>query len=147
MARNNIDPAAFWREYEEKCGEKILSYGLGRYLGGWDEYAGPLWGVVIAAEGSFRFHHFPNENWFSAITRATVGGKAPEEKSFAIKRKDILSIEYWKEKNILKQIFTASHPRLIIRYSRADGSTGEIQVEVDKKAESIAEILKTQPGF
>ena len=134
MARDNTDPSVFWREYEEKCGEKVLAYGLGRYLGGWDGYPMPLWGLIIATEGSFRFQHFPNESWFAVIRKSA----RQEEKSFAIKRDDIISFVYWKEKKILKRIFFSTRPCFIIQYKKPDGSNGEVRLEVDEKGESIA---------
>jgi hypothetical protein len=67
MAKKRNDPEKFWREYEEKTGEKVLARTLGQYVSGWDEFgdlsAGPLWGLIIATSGGFRFHHFPQANW------------------------------------------------------------------------------------
>jgi hypothetical protein len=67
------DPDDFWRDYEEKSGEKILSRALGQYISGWEEFDNQgwtsIWGLVIASSGGFRFHHFPQTSWFDALTR------------------------------------------------------------------------------
>jgi hypothetical protein len=93
------DPEDFWREYGEKYGEKVLAYTMGQYLSGWAEYEGGFWGLLIATDGGFRFHHFPQENWLQALSRRSPwGGKDPEEKTIFIPRDRIISAELRVEK-------------------------------------------------
>ena len=68
--KNEVDTEDFWRDYEEKIGEKVLVRSLGQYISGWEEFGGPrgrtLWGLIMATSGGFRFHHFPQVSWFEA---------------------------------------------------------------------------------
>jgi hypothetical protein len=146
MARSNYkDPADFWREYGEKHGETVLAYALGRLVSGWDEFDLPLWGLLIATDGGFRFHHFPQESWLGTMARTAVGGDPPGEKTLFIPKERLISLEFRTEKSLLQRIFFPASPVLTIRYT-AEGSTeaggeAELAAETDKAAAAIAEKL------
>ena len=136
----NNDPAVFWREYEEKCGEKVLSFALGQYISGWAEYDLSFWGLLIATEGGFRVHHFPHESWIQALSRAATGVELPKEKTIFIPRYSIVSAELKAEKSLLKRILFAPSPRLCVRYRQ--GETEAVLVAVtEKRAAAIVESI------
>jgi hypothetical protein len=143
MARKeNTDPKEFWKKYEADVGEKVLSFCLGQYLSGWAEYDPPLWGLLIATERGFRFHHFPHEGWLQVLSRVSSGGEAPVEKTVFIPRERIIRAELRRETSLLKRIFLASHPRLVIRYRDDSGSEEEFIAEADSRAAAIIENLQ-----
>jgi hypothetical protein len=140
--KKETDPASFWKNYEEKCGETVLAYTLGQYLSGWDAFNLPkgttLWGLLIATSGGFRFHHFPHEGWIQALSRVSSGGDAPREKTIFIPRNQLTSVELTAEKSKWKKILFPSSPRLVVRY----GDTGgELVMETDQKAAEIVRAL------
>jgi hypothetical protein len=138
--KKETDPANFWKDYGEKCGETVLAYTLGQYLSGWDEFNMPLWGLLIATSGGFRFHHFPHEGWIQALSRVSSGGDAPTEKTLFIPRDQLTSVELNVEKSKWKKILFPSSPRLVVRY----GDTGgELVMETDQKAAEIVRALST----
>ena len=139
------DPADFWRDYEEKIGEKVLAYGLGRLVSGW-EFTLPLWGLLIAAGGGFHFHHFPQKNWLLSILRAGTGGETTEEKTIFIPKEKIISAAFCTEKSVLKRLLFAAPPRLVIRYAAPGGGEAELIAEADDKAEAIAGALRALTG-
>jgi hypothetical protein len=139
--KDDFDIDKFWREYEEKIGEKVLSKSLGKYVSGWAEYPQPLWGLAIATSGGFRFHHFPHEGWIMALSRITSGGDAPKEKTFFISREKILSVKLIVEKRWWKKLLSPSSPLLLIRYSLVDGTEAELSIETDSKAVDVAGAL------
>ncbi|MDR2246282.1 MAG: hypothetical protein LBE17_06375 [Treponema sp.] len=142
--RKETDPARFWKDYEEKCGEQVLAYTLGQYLSGWDEFdltpRSSLWGLLIATSGGFRFHHFPHEGWIQALSRASTGGDPPKERTLFIPRDRLTSVELKMETSLWKKIFLPHSPRLVIRYG--DGG-GELVMETDQKAREIVRALST----
>ncbi|MDR3343577.1 MAG: hypothetical protein LBT14_12500 [Treponema sp.] len=145
-AKNVMDPAEFWREYEVRFGEQVHSYTLGRYLRGWNEYDAPLWGLLIATSGGFRFHHFPHEGWIEAISRTTSGGAAPTEKLIFIPKERIVSAELRFEKSWWRKLLFAQPPLLIIRYRDVNGTgepIAELIAETEKKAETLVRHLTT----
>ena len=139
--KRNTDPQEFWREYEAGLGEKVLSFSLGQYLSGWAEHDPPLWGLLIATDRGFRFHHFPHEGWLQILSRLSTGGKPPEEKTIFIPRERILLAELRRERSLLKRIFFASRPRFVIRYRDDRGAEGEFIAEADSTAAAIIEKL------
>jgi hypothetical protein len=140
--KKNTDPADFWEKYEATLGEKVLSYALGQYLSGWAEYDPPLWGLLIATDAGFRFHHFPHEGWIQVLSRVSTGGEAPTEKTIFIPRSRIIQAELRREKSLLKRIFFASQPRFSIRYRDNEGAEQEFVAEADSKAAAILEKLQ-----
>jgi hypothetical protein len=118
-----------------------LSFSLGQYLSGWAEYDPPLWGLLIATDRGFRFHHFPHEGWLQALSRLSSGGKAPAEKTIFISRERIIHAELRRERSPLKRILFASRPRLVIRYRDDNGAEEEFIAEADSKAAAVIENL------
>jgi len=148
MAQKSANPADFWREYEEKTGEKVLARGLGQYVSGWDEFgdlsANPLWGLIIATSGGFRFHHFPRTNLFSLLAFFGSGDDPPKEKTIFIPGKKIISVDLHKETKWYKKIFFNDIPRLLIRYRDETETEKELVLNVDNKTDGLAKALR--PG-
>ncbi|MDR1957215.1 MAG: hypothetical protein LBQ30_10235 [Treponema sp.] len=140
-ARNKQDPAAFWRDYAAKLGEQVLAYALGQYLQGWDDFDTPLWGLLIATSGGFRFHHFPHESWLAAMSRTTLGGEAPQERCIFIPQERLITAELQEESSWWKKLFRAQSPRLVIRYRTAEGVERELMAETEKKAAALVQAL------
>ncbi|MDR0496682.1 MAG: hypothetical protein LBH42_03615 [Treponema sp.] len=115
--KKETNPDNFWREYEEKTGEKVLARSLGQYIYGWEEFDSrglkDIWGLVIATSGGFRFHHFPQHTWLTMFNRTT---EAPKEKTIFIPKERIISAKLEKEKQWWKKIFGSTAPRLFINY-------------------------------
>lgn len=143
--KNEKNADDFWREYEEKTGERVLARSLGRYVSGWEEFDrsgwGGIWGLVIATSGGFRFHHFPHVSWLDALTRFSGGGEAPKEKTIFISRELIRSAALFKETRWWKKILSPSSPRLVIRYRTETGEERELILETEYKADGLAEQL------
>jgi len=149
----------FWREFEERRGEKVLSFALGRYLSGWPEEAqhegaathdretaeaprGPLWGLLIATERAFVFHHFPQASWLQALSKP---GNEPREYSLSIPQEAIVSVEFVKEKSLLKRLVFGDNPLLKVHY-QTDSGRKETRKETfvadtENKGEEVAKRL------
>lgn len=149
MAKKQKNPDNFWREYEAKTGEKILARTLGQYVSGWEEFdrlgGNPLWGLIIASSGGFRFHHFPQTNWFDALTRFGADDNPPQEKTIFIPAASLVSAVLHKETKWYKKWFFATPPRLVIRYRTEAGSEKELLLYAEHKPDGIAEALCPVP--
>ena len=146
MARKqDKSPEDFWREYEEQTGEKIIARSLGQYVSGWDAFDtppnAPLWGLIVATSGGFRFHHFPQANWLSAIIRLGSLNDPPKEKTIFIPASRIMSAVLHKETKWYKKIFSPGIPLLVIHYRDDAGAEKKLMLQVDYKSDGIAEAL------
>jgi hypothetical protein len=134
-------PEEFWRDYENRIGEKVLARSLGRYLSGWDEFdasgGNPLWGLLIVTEKGFRFHHFPQASWLEALSRFSSGWEPPQEKTFFIPRQSIITVELRKETSWWKRLLAPAPPTLVIRYRTEEGAGAELLAETDSRAEEL----------
>ena len=123
--KNEKTADLFWQEFEEQTGEKVLSRGLGKYVSGWDEFDekkwNGIWGLLINTSGGFRFHHFPQTSWLTAL--GNFGSvKPPKEKTIFIPNEKIVSSQLIKETKWWKKILSNSAPHLVINYIE-DAST------------------------
>jgi imidazoleglycerol phosphate synthase glutamine amidotransferase subunit HisH len=143
--RKETNPDDFWREYEEKTGEKVLARCLGQYLSGWDEFDSKgwnaIWGLVIATTGGFRFHHFPHMGWIEAISRFGSGGEPPKEKTLFLPKERIISVRIVKETKLWKRIFSPSSPKLVISFRTETGGEQTMTLETDYQADDVAQQL------
>jgi hypothetical protein len=134
MTRQKTDPQAFWRAYEAQVGEPVLAYALGRYLRGWEEFQLPLWGLLIATSGGFRFHHFPHESWIEALSRSASGGAPPQERRLFIPQERFIALSLGEKKSWWQKLFTPALLQLVIRYRDDGGAEQELVAETEKKA-------------
>jgi hypothetical protein len=133
------DIADFWREYGEKIGETVLAYSMGRSLSGWT--GEQLWGLIIATDGGFIFHHFPSENWLDLLLKSTSLKKEPQEKVLRIPASRLLSAEVREEKSLLKRFFRYRPPMLFLKYLDEAGEEAEFIAEGDEKLKALAQSL------
>jgi hypothetical protein len=141
-------PEDFWREYEEQTGEKVLARALGRYMSGWEEFDSKgwnsIWGLIISTSGGFRFHHFPQTNWLTALANFS-NDNAPKEKTFFIPKEQIISAKLIEEKGWWKKIFRSAAPQLLINYRDGTENNKQALLEVEFKHENLAETLCPDP--
>lgn len=143
-------PEEFWAQYETALGEKALSHALGRYLGGWDEYEPPLWGLLILTEHSFRFHHFAHDNWLTSwLSRGEGTGK---ERIITIPAEEITGVRFsGGPKPWWRRLFAYSPPVLSVSY-RKDGALGggrnegTLHVETGPDAQPFVDALAKLAG-
>ncbi|MCL2043643.1 MAG: hypothetical protein FWG89_05830 [Treponema sp.] len=158
MAKKQASPEEFWRELEAKTGEKVLARSLGQYVSGWEEFdrkpgnppgtggqGFPLWGLIIATSGGFRFHHFPQVNWLTTLARFGSPDGLPQEKTIFIPRDNILSAVLYKETKWYKKIFSSAPPRLEICYRDAAETEKKLILNAEYKTDGIAEALVPLP--
>jgi len=134
LKKQEITPDVFWREFEEKTNEKILSRALGKYISGWDEFDnkrwGGIWGLVIMTSGGFRFHSFPQYSWIDSFTHF-MEKESPKEKTIFIEQEKIVKTEIIKETKWWKKIFSASPPLFVIQYTDEAGNKKRLTFEAE----------------
>jgi len=126
-------PDAFWKEFEENTGEKVLKRGLGKYISGWDRFdeskRSKIWGLIIFTSGGFRFRHFPQYSLFDAFIKRAENDQA-EEKSIYIQNEKIISSGIVKESNWFKRL-SGGMPKFIISFKDETGAEKKLIFETD----------------
>jgi hypothetical protein len=144
--KQSKDVDDFWRKYEEKTGERVLVKSLGQYVSGWKEFddsgVGALWGLVIATDGGFRFHHFPRSGgWLDFLTNFGPEREAPREKTLFVPRDRILSVELRRETKWWKKVFSPAPPLLVINYRNGAEEEQNLLFRIEHKTEGLVEGL------
>jgi hypothetical protein len=151
MARKKqLSVEEFWKQYEEKYNDKIISYELCKVLSGLEDIedapaAGPdgnFWGLVIATRDGFRFQHFPHEGWLDVFVRMAGNSDAPKEIAFFVPKEHILSVELVGEPSFLRRLFTSARPRIVIRYTNDAGNEICFTAEPINKGVQVVEDLR-----
>jgi len=124
----------FWREFEEKTGEKVLSRTLGKYISGWEEFEKTpqeaLWGLLISTSNGFRFHHFPQNSWIDVFTKFAQR-EQPKEKTIFIPKEQIILTQQEKETKWWKKIFSTMSPQFIIHYNDENNEERKLIFEAE----------------
>ncbi|MDR2477789.1 MAG: hypothetical protein LBD48_00595 [Treponema sp.] len=145
MKKQQKSAGEFWREYEEKTGEKVLARSIGQYVSGWEEFDrqgwNSIWGLLIATSGGFRFHHFAQQNWLNALLNFGSGGEGPKEKTLFLPGEQIISVELRKETKWWKKIFSPSVPELIIRYRDSAGAEQTMCLQAEYQSDDFPRSL------
>ena len=139
----NIDD--FWKEYEQKTGEKVLAKTLCQYLSGWKEFETgvdiPLWGLAIVTSGGFRFHHYPQQNWLYSLFRGGSSGQNTKEKTIFIPAEQIIDAQLQIETKWWKKILSRPLPILEIKYCSNDSREQKLLMQVEHTTGGIIESL------
>ena len=139
----------FWNEYEQETGEKVLARNLGKYVQGLEEFDSKkwntIWGLIIATSGGLRFHHFPQQSWFLALTNFS-GRDAPKEKTFFIQKENIIRARLIRESRWWKKILSSVPPVLTVDYRDEAGDEKQLLFEIDYygagiESKNMAEVL------
>jgi len=125
-------PGDFWKELEEKIGEKVLERGMGKYISGWSDFnkakQANISGLVVITSGGFRFYYFQHKSWFDAMIKNTGTDNAKEIEIF-IPNERIVSTQLVKETKWWKKVFFSSVPLLVINFTNETGEAKELVFE------------------
>ena len=138
LKKDEQSPEDFWREFEEKTGEKVLSRGLGKYVSGWKEFDekkwGGIWGLLITTSGGFHFHHFAQNSLIDAFTTRFAVNEPQKERTIFIPKEKIASSQLIRETKWWKKILSPSVPRLVIHYTDEAGKEARLLFEAEYPA-------------
>jgi hypothetical protein len=146
MAAENKERLELRREYAERFNEDILVLTMGRYTGGWQEFAPPLWGLVIVTDKGFRFHHFPHQSWLDAAVRATGRGAEPREKLIFIPKDRLVHFAFFEEKSWWRKLLIYTPPVLAVTFRDSQGVEADLRVEIEGRCKQALAAALTLPA-
>lgn len=118
------DAAKFWSDFEASTGEKVEAKTIGTYYERNGDQRG-LWGLLMLTDASFRFKHFPSENWIASLFRANRASSAPaREVEIVVPRRDLVALRVPK-RGFLARVFGPAFPRFEIAWREGEAERGE----------------------
>ncbi len=145
MAETEVE--RFWRETEERLGERVLLYSLGQYLGGYGDVRAGAWGLFYISDSALHFQTFPNQNWFSTIFRSFARSRAREEATemeFTLPQASIREAQLRGGRSLWKRIFAPEPPTVSVYYINEDGNESELRFLMDMKVKEFVNLLKAR---
>ncbi len=146
MIKPNLGVESFWKEYAEKHGETVFAHSLGRYIGGWaddpDTLRTPLWGLIIATSGGFRFHHFAQDSVVSTLWRLNGGRDSSKELEIYIPKLSIINIDFYKEGSAWRRLLFATPPQLTLNYRDENEAKRILRADGDHNLEAVVLALR-----
>jgi hypothetical protein len=143
--RNEDDVRKFWVETEERIGERVLVYTLGRHIGGYADVQPGTWGLFYVSETTLHFQTFHSENWFSSILRGRKRSQPTEtEMEFHLPLSSLREVGVTRQKSWVRRIFAPEAPTIHAGYALPTGDEGELRFSMDLKMKEFVETLRAQ---
>lgn len=134
----------FWRDTEQRLGEKVHLYSLGQYLGGYGEVRPGCWGLFFISDSALHFQTFPNENWFGAIFRGVTRNRrqaTESEMEFSLPQASISEVRLLSAPSWWKRLFSPQPPTVVVRYIDENGQEADLRFAMDMKVKEFIALL------
>jgi len=146
MAETEVE--RFWRETEERLGERVLLYSLGQYLGGYGDVRSGAWGLFYISDSALHFQTFPNQNWFSTIFRSVTRNRARDQETtemeFTLPQASIREVQLHGERSLWKRVVAPQPPTVSVFYINEDGNESELRFLMDMKVKEFVNLLSAR---
>jgi len=108
----------YWKEKENKLGERILGKNICEYISGYRDFDRKTWGILYFTKNSFYFDIFHEKKFFfSSIFKVNRTDQDKKINTFQIPWKDVIKIDLPKAKNYFLSIFFPPDSLTIVSYS------------------------------
>jgi len=88
------DVEQFWKKKEEDIGEKIKGRSMAEFIGGYQNFSGPILGILFYTESAFYFQTFPRQNLLFSFIRAEQPEREENQLNFCILWSDVEKIDF-----------------------------------------------------
>ncbi|MCK4241609.1 MAG: hypothetical protein KAX30_08295 [Candidatus Atribacteria bacterium] len=110
------DVEQFWKKKEEDIGEKIKGKSMAEFIGGYQNFSGPILGILFYTESAFYFQAFPRRNWLFSFMRAEQPEREENQLNFRILWSDVEKIELPPRKHPFLALLSPQNYRIFIDY-------------------------------
>jgi len=118
------DAAKFWSDFEAETGEKVEAKAIGTYYERGGDSQG-LWGLLVLTDSSFRFRHFPSQNWLASLFRGNRPQEAPATAlEIVVPRRDIVAVRTPK-RGFFARVFGPAFPRFELAWREGEAERSE----------------------
>jgi len=110
------DVEQFWKKKEEDIGEKIEGKSMAEFISGYQNFSGPILGILFYTESAFYFQTFPRQNFLFSFLRAGQPERKENQLNFRILWSDVEKIDIPPRKHSFLALFSPSDYRIFIDY-------------------------------
>jgi hypothetical protein len=106
----------FWKKKEEDIGEKIKGRSMAEFIGGYQNFSGPILGILFYTESAFYFQTFPRQNLLFSFIRAEQPEREENQLNFRILWSDVEKIDFPHRKYPFLALLFSPDYRIFIDY-------------------------------
>ena len=117
------DNEQYWKKKEDEIGDKIIGRMLTEFIGGYQNFSGPILGILFYTEKAFYFQTFPKESWYLSMLKP--GGSLHQNKllHFCIPWSNVKKINFPPKKNPFLGFFLPQEYPIFIDYQNNGNRT------------------------
>lgn len=120
------DSEQYWKKKEDDIGDKIRGRMLAEFIDGYQNFSGPILGILFYTESAFYFQTFPRENWFLSLLKPGESLSRNKLLNFCISWSNVRKIDFPPRKNPFLGFFLPQEYRIFIDYQNNDDKTNLI---------------------
>lgn len=110
------DMEQFWEKKEEDIGEKIKGRSMAEFIGGYQNFSGPILGILFYTESSFYFQTFPRQNLLFSFMRTEQPAREGNQLNFRILWSEVERIDIPPRKYPFLALLSPPDYRIFIEY-------------------------------
>ena len=117
------DSEQYWKKKEDDIGEKISGRMLAEFIDGYQNFSGPILGILFYTESAFYFQTFPKKNWFLPLLKPGESLCRDKLLNFCIPWSNVKKIDFLPRKNPFLGLFLPQEYRIFIDYQNNGNRT------------------------
>lgn len=110
------DVEQFWKKKEEDIGEKIKGKSMAEFNGGYQNFSGPILGILFFTESAFYFQTFPRQKSLFSFMRAEQPEHEENQLNFCILWSEVEKIDIPPRKYPFLAFLSPPDYRIFIEY-------------------------------
>jgi len=117
------DSEQYWKKKEDDIGEKIRGKMLAEFIDGYQNFSGPILGILFYTGSAFYFQTFPRENWFFSLLKPGESLRRDKLLNFCIPWSNVEKIDFPPRRNSFFGLFLSQEYRIFIDYQNNGNRT------------------------
>jgi hypothetical protein len=106
----------YWKKKEEDIGDKIRGRILAEFISGYQNFSGPILGILFYTKSAFYFQTFPRGNWLLPLLKPGESLGRDKLLNFCIPWSNVKKIDFPPRKKPFLGFFLAQEHPIFIDY-------------------------------
>ncbi|MDD5014831.1 MAG: hypothetical protein PHW73_06995 [Atribacterota bacterium] len=133
----------YWKKKEDDIGDKIKGKILAEFISGYQNFSGPILGILCYTKRAFYFQTFPRENWFVSMWKTGESIRQNTLLNFCIPWSNVKKMDFLPRKNPFLGLFLPQEYRIFIDYQNNENRTNlAITIKSREDRDKLIEFYK-----